>query len=89
MTSLAGKPQWRVQEKAADVTLRAHHSRQGGTVWPQQNRRLCFGIACWSAANAWVSGSSRFCGAPYSSDVRVVGEFDMLRQGSRTTSRHP
>jgi len=38
-----------------------------GTVCPEQNRRLCFGTARWSAADAEVRGSRRFCGATYGS----------------------
>src|ERR671915_508547 len=41
---------------------RRHLQQQGGTVYPERNRRLCLGIARWSAANAedaWIKSVSR------------------------------
>jgi len=54
-----------------------------GTVCPEQNRRLCFGTDGWSAADAEVFGSRRFCGATYGSAPREV------RLKADTTSAGP
>src|SRR4030095_16583241 len=50
-----------------------------GTVGPEQNRRECIGIPGWSAANAEVRGSSRFCGATYGPAPRSSGHAARIR----------